>query len=328
VRNQAVPGTEEYETWAGWPRPRIEEMKYQGLVSVIIPCFKQAHFLGEAIESVQAQTYTCHEIVVIDDGSPDNTEEVARRYPTVRYLRQENRGLPSARNTGIRASHGNYLVFLDADDRLLPSHFEENLNGFESKPDAAIVCGDYRLFGADEIWHIHGCDPTPDHYGTLLRTNFIGPPHPAMFRRDVVLEVGMFREELRSCEDLDLYLRIARGRMIYCHHQLIAEYRRHGGQMSKKWGLMLAQGMKVLWKQWEHVQGNLAYEQAFRAGIKRMRHAYGEPLLWQMVAEARSGDVVAAGRACWTLLQYYPESLRWLVRQKLERAMGKVLAGR
>jgi glycosyltransferase involved in cell wall biosynthesis len=303
-------------------------MKYQGLVSVIIPCFKQADFLAEAIESVQAQTYTCHEIIVIDDGSPDNTEEVARRYPTVRYLRQDNRGLPSARNAGIRASHGNYLVFLDADDRLLPAHFELNLQGFESKPEAAIVCGDYRLFGTGEIWHVHRCDPMPDHYGALLRSNFIGPPHPAMFRREVVLEVGMFREKLTSCEDLDLYLRMAKGRTIYCHHQMVAEYRRHAAQMSRKWAPMLAQGMKVLWEQWEHVQGNLAYEQAFRAGIKRVQQAYGEPLLWQMVAQARSRDLIAASRSCWTLLQYYPQSLSCLLRQKLERTMGKAFVGR
>jgi glycosyltransferase involved in cell wall biosynthesis len=303
-------------------------MKYRELVSVVIPCFKQADFLAEAIESVQAQTYTCHEIIVIDDGSPDNTEEVARRYPTVRYLRQDNRGLPSARNAGIRASHGNYLVFLDADDRLLPAHFELNLQSFESKPEAAIVCGDYRLFGTDELWHVHRCDPMPDHYGALLRSNFIGPPHPAMFRREVVLEVGMFREKLTSCEDLDLYLRVAKGRSIYCHCQVVAEYRRHAAQMSRKWAPMLAQGMKVLWDQWEHVQGNLAYEQAFRAGIKRVQHAYGEPLLWQMVAQARSRDLIAASRSCWTLLQYYPQSLSWLLRQKVERTMGSTLARR
>ena len=97
------------------------------LVSVVIPCYNQAHFLGEAIESVLAQTYPHREIVVVDDGSPDNTREVASRYPGVRYVRQENQGLAAARNTGLRHSSGSYLVFLDADDRLLPEALEVGL---------------------------------------------------------------------------------------------------------------------------------------------------------------------------------------------------------
>jgi glycosyltransferase involved in cell wall biosynthesis len=303
-------------------------MEGPGLVSVIIPCFNQAQFLPDAIESVQAQTYAGHEIVVVDDGSPDNTAEVVSRYPAVRYLRQRNRGLAGARNTGIQCSRGSYLVFLDADDRLLPTHLERSLEGFQRRPDAAIVCGDYRLFGIDEAWHVHRCDPTPDHYGTLLWTNFIGPPHAAMFRREVVYEVGMFREELRACEDLDLYLRIARRRPIHCHHQVVAEYRRHSTQMSKKWEVMLIEGLKVLWAQWQHVQGNLAYEQAFRNGIKRVQRGYGDPLLWRMVSELRACDFTAALRSSWTLLQYHPESLTGLVRQKVQRAMSSTLARR
>jgi glycosyltransferase involved in cell wall biosynthesis len=304
-------------------------MRDAGLVSVIIPCFRQAQFLPDAIDSVEVQTYARHEILVVDDGSPDQTAEVVRRYPAVRYLRQRNRGLAGARNTGIHCSRGAYLVFLDADDRLLPTHFERSLEGFERRPDAAIVCGDYRLFGVDDGGgHVHMCDPTPDHYGTLLRTNFIGPPHPAMFRRDVVFEVGMFREELKACEDLDLYLRIARRYAIYCHHEIVAEYRRHSTQMSKKWDLMLIEGLRVLWAQWQHVQGNLAYEHALRHGIKRVQHGYGEPLLWQMLSDARSRALLSALRSCLTLLHYYPESLVWFVRQKLQRAVSSPLVRR
>ena len=100
-------------------RVGADERAEAALVSVVIPCYNQAHFLGEAIESVLAQTYPHLEIVVVDDGSTDNTGEVAARYPGVRYVRQENQGLAAARNTGLRHSSGDYLVFLDADDRLL-----------------------------------------------------------------------------------------------------------------------------------------------------------------------------------------------------------------
>jgi glycosyltransferase involved in cell wall biosynthesis len=101
------------------------------LVTVVIPCYNQAHFLGEAIESVLEQTYPHYEIVVVDDGATDNTSEVASRYPgKVRLIRQENRGLSGARNTGIRHSEGEYMVFLDADDRLLPEALERALSAF------------------------------------------------------------------------------------------------------------------------------------------------------------------------------------------------------
>src|ERR671912_965329 len=110
-----------------------------GLVSVVIPCYNQAHFLGEAIESVLSQTYPHFEIVVVDDGSTDNTQEVAARYPGVRYIRQENQGLAGARNAGIRRSNGSYLVFLDADDRLLPEALEVGLEHLNAHPECAFV---------------------------------------------------------------------------------------------------------------------------------------------------------------------------------------------
>ncbi len=119
------------------------------LVSVVIPCYNQAHFLGEAIESVLAQSYPHLEIVVVDDGSPDNTEEVAARYPGVRYVRQENQGLAAARNTGLRHSRGDYLVFLDADDRLLPEAVEAGLEHLHAHPECAFAFGKWRLIAVD-----------------------------------------------------------------------------------------------------------------------------------------------------------------------------------
>src|SRR3712207_3515162 len=98
------------------------------LVSVIIPCYNQAHYLGETIESVLNQTHQNLEIVVVDDGSTDNTAEVASSYPQVKLLQQENQGRPAVgRNNGFRASSGEYIVFLDSDDRLVPDALEVGL---------------------------------------------------------------------------------------------------------------------------------------------------------------------------------------------------------
>jgi glycosyltransferase involved in cell wall biosynthesis len=110
-------------------------------VSVVIPCYGQAHFLREAIESVIAQNHP-PEIVVVDDGSPDNTAEVAARYPQVRYVRQQNKGLAEARSSGFRVATGDYLMFLDADDRLTPNAVAAHLKCFAEHPKAQLAVGD------------------------------------------------------------------------------------------------------------------------------------------------------------------------------------------
>jgi glycosyltransferase involved in cell wall biosynthesis len=98
-----------------------------GLVSVVIPCYNQAHFLSEAIESVASQTYEPTETIVVDDGSTDDTSHVADVHG-VRCVRQENRGLAEARNTGLRASSGDMLLFLDADDLLAPDAIDAGVS--------------------------------------------------------------------------------------------------------------------------------------------------------------------------------------------------------
>ena len=153
----------------------------------MIPCYNHGHFVHEAIESVFAQIYVNYEIIVIDDGSTDRTSEIVPLYRRVQYIRQRNRGLSAARNRGIQESRGEYIVFLDADDRLLPQHFKVSLDFFQSHPDAGWVCGDFRFIGNDPTWrHIHLCKPLPDYFSTLLRGNFIVAPHAVMYRRQAL----------------------------------------------------------------------------------------------------------------------------------------------
>src|SRR5215212_10726407 len=119
-----------------------------GLVSVIIPCYNQAHFLGEAIESVISQSYKNFEIIVVDDGSTDNTSEVASSYEEVRLVRQQNRGLAGARNRGLGEARGEYVVFLDSDDRLVSEALEVGVRELEAHPECAFVSGHYRAIDA------------------------------------------------------------------------------------------------------------------------------------------------------------------------------------
>ena len=291
------------------------------LVSIIIPCFRQAHFLGEAIETALAQSYPHFEIIVVDDGSPDDPAQVVKRYPSVHYLRQDNRGVSAARNSGIQASSGTYLVFLDADDRLLPNHLQANLKAFEEHPDAGFVCGDYRWFGAEDTWHTHDCQPSPDHYATLLRRNFIGPPHVVMFKRRVIQEVGGFRSS-RGCEDQELYLRITRTYPIYCHHEIIAEYRKYDRQKSQEYDSMLMNSLRVLGRQRDYVKRNATYREALHSGILFRQRLYEGGLIQQILKDVEKHNWQSAARALSVFVRYHPRGLANAVWNKLRKRIS------
>src|SRR5918999_3301771 len=124
-------------------------MSESRLVTVIIPCYNQAHFLGEAIRSALDQGYSNKEVIVVDDGSTDRTAEVAGRYAGVETIRQENRGLAAARNRGLEGSRGEYVVFLDADDRLAGGALSVGAGSLDTHPDCAFVYGNVRLIDAN-----------------------------------------------------------------------------------------------------------------------------------------------------------------------------------
>ena len=182
------------------------------LVSVIIPCYRQAHYLAEAIESVLIQTYPHVEILVIDDGSPDNASEIAARYPGVRCVGQPNRGVSEARNLGIRRSNGSFLIFLDADDRLRPDAIQIGLDCFSRHPEVAFVSGRVRFISADghTLYERQGHTVERDHYAAMLLRNYISAPCGAMCRRDVFESVEGFNPSLSVCADYDFYLRVLR----------------------------------------------------------------------------------------------------------------------
>jgi glycosyltransferase involved in cell wall biosynthesis len=113
-------------------------------VSVVIPAYNRAHFLPEVVESALAQTYRDFEVIVIDDGSTDNTPEVASRFPpAVRYYRQENQGLSAVRNKGIELARGEYIIFLDSDDVLLKDALEKSVLFLDQHPEAGFCHGQF-----------------------------------------------------------------------------------------------------------------------------------------------------------------------------------------
>ena len=204
-------------------------------VSVIIAYYKQEHFLAETVESVRRQTYPNFEIIVVDDGSPVPASSVLSESSDVLVLRTENRGCPAARNFGFKGSSGDFLVFLDSDDRLTPGALEAHLKAFAQCPEAALSFGAQRII--DEAGTIvrpaHICRPRKDYFLKLLEGNPIGCPGAAMIRRDAFMEAGLFDESLRIVEDYPLYLRLALRHPFIQHSSCVVDYRFHRNSLSQ-----------------------------------------------------------------------------------------------
>ena len=277
------------------------------LLSVVIPCYNQAHFLSEAIESVLSQTYPYIEIVVVDDGSTDHTWEVAGLNSRVHYIRQANQGLSAARNTGLHESKGDHLVFLDADDRLRPNALEDGVRCFKAFPQCAFVHGTYRFIASDGSPLgkpiVHRVDK--EYYRALLRENYIGMNATVMFRRDILESIGGFDASLAACEDYDVYLRTARIFPIHCHNKFVAEYRKHVANMSGDAELMLRTVVFVVGSQWKYAEEDKRYRKAYNAGIRHAKYFYGIRLVKQIYRHMWTrGEGEQAVRGVRTLLVY------------------------
>jgi glycosyltransferase involved in cell wall biosynthesis/SAM-dependent methyltransferase len=217
------------------------------LVSVIIPCYNQGRFLADAVGSVHKQTYANVEILIVDDGSTDNTQQVALSFSTVRYIAQANAGLSAARNAGIRNSKGSFLVFLDADDVLYANGIQQNVKQLQENPSWAFVSGAHDK--VDEwLYPLEDEKPAPlvgeNHYSALLCGNYIGM-HAAVMYRPRVFDEFAFDITLEACEDYDLYLRITRKYPVGCHQEKVAAYRHHQNSMSSHYLKMLTAVLKV-----------------------------------------------------------------------------------
>jgi glycosyltransferase involved in cell wall biosynthesis len=279
------------------------------LVTIVIPCYGQAHFLAEAIESALAQTYPHVEIIVVNDGSRDETASVAARYRAVRYVEQANQGLAAARNTGLAHSRGEFLVFLDADDRLLPHAVLIQMAVLMEQPTLGFVAGASRFISQDgtPLPTIQRTPPRGNAYIALLRRNHMRMPAMVMFRRRVFEEVGAFDSDVNACADYDMYLRVSRHYPVAFHEELVAEYRRHDDNMSLDSALMLRQLLRVLRRQCGHVRRDRERRGALREGLQNVREYYGDRLANTVRERVRTGsDWGATIRDTATLVALHP----------------------
>ncbi len=209
----------------------------QSKITAIITTYNYARFIEGAIECVLQQTRRPDEIVVVDDGSTDETAEIVARYSAegVRYVYKENGGAGSARNRGIRETQGDLLVFLDADDRWVPEKTALQLDHMMRYPCVGLVTGG--------MWEVYGDGRPPLYVGhkpigaenlyyEVAVENTVGNPSMTMVRRECFERVGMFDETLRLGQDWDMWIRIAREFPIGFMAASLLYYTRHDGSLT------------------------------------------------------------------------------------------------
>ncbi len=181
-------------------------------ISVIIPAYNCASFLPETLESVFSQTHPVLEVIVVDDGSTDETSSVVQAYlGRIRYIRQENKGLPGARNTGIVAAKGDYLALLDADDTWVSTKLAQQMPRF-ADPEVGIVYSDFAVRYSDGRYQESYLVNRPlaaegailDRY---IQSRFLFPS-TMVFRKECFEQIGLFDEEMLACEDIELFARM------------------------------------------------------------------------------------------------------------------------
>ena len=210
-------------------------------VGVIIPAFNAARTLPIALESVAAQTFDDWQILLVDDGSTDGTAQLIAPFfnrfgPKIKFIQQENRGLPAARNTAIRSSAAEFVALLDADDVWLPQRLEESVKILQERPQAGLAYGGIVAIDQDG-WPTGTFDGNRKHAEGRIAPQIymrkVDLPCPTLtFRRSCLEEVGLFDETMRATEDRDLCLRVALRYEVAFVPAVIAQYRVSANSMT------------------------------------------------------------------------------------------------
>lgn len=227
------------------------EENQKPVVSVIVPCYNYGHLLAETLDSLQKQTFQSWECIIVDDGSVDDTREVAARFiardKRYNYLYQTNAGLSAARNTGILASRGEFIQLLDADDLIAENKLLNQINLFKSNADISIVYSEVRYFKSEnpaELFYSFNKDAEPwmEAYSThltfttaLMHINLFAV-NCALFRKDIISSCGLFNTQLKSVEDWEFWVRCSLQHKVFLFDRAqdsIALVRVHGNSMSQ-----------------------------------------------------------------------------------------------
>lgn len=218
-------------------------------ISVIIPTYNSARYICETIDSVLSQTYKNFEILVIDDGSTDNTRNRLKQYEnSINYTYKKNEGVSIARNYGIEKAKGEYLAFLDSDDIWKPTKLEKQINTIENQSEA-IACFTLTEY-FDESGNVVNKSEFPNYAdlteALLLYSCVIGPPSSFMMHRSIFEKIGGFDPNFSQCADWDMWLRLTKFGKVICLDEYLVQYRHHANNMSKNIELLEKDTIAVL----------------------------------------------------------------------------------
>ena len=284
-------------------------------VSVVIPTYNRARFIDEAIQSVLAQTFVDFEIVIVDDGSTDNTKEVVDSFKDhrIRYTYQENQGLPAAGNRGFELSRGEYIAFFSSDDVLVENALEKGVEVLDRHPEVAFSYGQAYLM--DERGHVFGLRKVKHKRSSVRRgieeireflvSGYHIPTMTVMVRRNCLFEVGLFDHAFRSgAEDFDLMVRLAKRYDGAYIAEPLAKYRIHSGSISGSFR------HDAIWKNHRQIFENVLTDAKlgpilsslrsrayFRLHLRVARHAYDD------------GDIETAREHLFGALKIHPRGL-------------------
>jgi glycosyltransferase involved in cell wall biosynthesis len=289
-------------------------------VSVIITAYNLAAYLEEAIQSALNQTYQNMEIIVVDDGSTDNTRELVTHLasPKINYIFQENHGAGAARNTGIRASTGRYIAFLDADDIWLPRKLELQLKVMESSPWASVIYCDMYFTGATDniltetFFQQLKWPPPRGKVLDKMAIRSFGIPSTLLIKRDVFEKIGLFDEGLPYCDDYDMLLRMAAYIEFETLPTPLVKYRLHPSQISRKYAQVLMNHITVFNKAKELPGINDNIRKSLNIRLSDIHFQYAIFLIRKGNWRTGSKELAATAKSNFWML--FPLSLSFLKR--------------
>jgi glycosyltransferase involved in cell wall biosynthesis len=220
------------------------------LVSVVMPTYNYGRFIAKAVNSVLNQTYRNVELIVVDNFSQDNTEEIIRSFkdPRLHYYRFANKGVIAAsRNHGIRMAKGSYIAFIDSDDAWYERKLEKVMSFFASHPEVALICHDLNKVDEKDNKRTAKCGPHKSYSDLLYKGNCLFTSAITV-RTDSLIEAGLFSEspEYVTAEDYDLWLKVAHNGKVSFIHEILGEYSVHSGACSDNWGRLLKNMTRVV----------------------------------------------------------------------------------